>query len=726
MLALHVLTIFASAALLFLVEPMFAKMVLPRLGGTPAVWTTCMVFFQAALLAGYGYAHLASKALSMRRHALLHVGVLALPFLALPVAVPATWAPTADANPIGSLLVRLALSVGLPFFAVATSGPLLQRWFSSTGHASAKDPYFLYAASNAGSLVGLLAYPFLLEPLADLGTQGWLWAAGYGAFFVLAALCAVVAMRSGPDPIEVEAKGPVEPLGLRRAARWVALAALPSSLLLGLTTHITTDICTVPLFWVVPLALYVVSFIIVFARRRLLPAGLSGLLAQGLLLLLVTLKLFFPQPPLLELVPHVLAFFAFSLALHETLADDRPPAQHLTAYYLLLSLGGVLGGVFNGVVAPLVFKSATEYPIAIFIACLLVPPARPGKRILDLALPLGLAVVFASVRALVRFLDLSTLVGLILCVFSPAAVCGGFVGRPVRFALGVAALFLIADPADPTLVLAERSYFGIHRVERLDDEATGRAFHRLVHGRTSHGIQAVDSATATPSSPQDPLSYYTHDGPIGQVFSAIHCPRTVGAVGLGAGTLTAYAVQGQTWTYHEIDPAVARIAEDPRLFTYVSDARRRGARVDIVLGDARLTIQRAAPGSFDWIFLDAFSSDSVPAHIITREAMQIYLEKLGPRGVIVLNISNRYLDLKPVVAALAADLGLEARVQLFHPSEEEKARGVTPCEWVVIARSPGDLGSIASDGRWTVPERRSRVRVWTDGSSNLLSILKLE
>jgi hypothetical protein len=632
---LFTITLFVSAALLFSVQPLIAKMLLPLLGGSPAVWNTCMVFFQSLLLAGYLYAHAATTWLGPRRQAPLHVGLLLLPVVVLPLAVSPGWLPPADANPIPWLLALLLVSVGLPFFMVATSAPLLQKWFARTGHPGGRDPYFLYAASNLGSLLALLSYPLLLEPYLRLAEQSWLWSSAYGLLVLLTTACAVVVWRAparapggeGPQTTaEPGGAGPPERLAPGRRLRWVALAFVPSSLMLGVTTHLSTDIAALPLLWVLPLALYLLSFILVFARRPPLPRRLAERafpMAVVLSALFFCLEALNPLwvPLYLDIPLHLLTFFVVAVGCHGELAGDRPPERHLTEFYLWMASGGVLGGLFNALIAPVVFDRVVEYPLALVLAALLQPRAgapaeRPLSRWLDLALPLGLAalaaVLFASLSAF-RFSSTApsnVLAGLFLLL------CYTFEGRPIRFALGVGGV-LLASALSPghsgQTLYRERSFFGVLRVAH---DPTGQ-YRQLIHGTTLHGQQSLD-----PARRDEPLTYYHRTGPAGQVLEVFQqrpAKPSVGVVGLGAGSLACYARAEQDWTFYEIDPSVERIARDPRFFTYLQDCRAGGLRV--VLGDARLRLREEPDRRHGLIILDAFSSDAIPIHLLTREAL---------------------------------------------------------------------------------------------------------
>lgn len=738
------ITLFLSATLLFLVQPMVAKMVLPLLGGTPAVWNTCMVFFQAALLAGYAYAHAAPHWLGMRRQALVHLALLLIPLVVLPIAIGSEWAPAGDAHPIPWLLGLLLVVVGIPFFVVSTTAPLLQRWFAGTGHPAARDPYFLYGASNIGSMLALLAYPTIVEPFLPLAEQSRLWQIGYVALVGFTMTCAACLWRSAPTEsatvtINDEPESP--PLSWRARLHWIALAFVPSSLMLGVTTYFTTDIAAIPLLWVLPLAIYLLSFIFVFARRQRISHDRVIQILPRVVLLLVFLMVGggthqMRIGPVMLL--HLVVLFVVALACHGELARLRPPTRHLTAFYLCMSIGGVLGGLFNALAAPMIFTSVIEYPIALVLACLLMPIVNGGRstareRVLDFVLPLGVGVLTAGLVLGVTAGDPSMSrikswapwmpggMSALLIYGLPAACCFAFVGRPVRFGLSIGAMLLAgAMCSDPHgLVLhRERGFFGDLHVRY---EPSGE-FIQLMHGTTLHGQQPRDRARRG----DEPSTYFHRKGPIGELFKALNAmpPRhRVAVTGLGVGTLASYAKAGQDWTYYEIDPAVVRVAEDTRYFTYMDDCRRRGASLNVVLGDARLQLAHAPDHGYDLLILDAFSSDSVPVHLLTREAVELYKSKLADDGILAFNISNRYLRLEPVLAAVARDAGLVGLVQ--HDQNEDPSQpripGKTPSSWVVLARKEADLGPLAKHPNWKTLEARPGAKAWTDDFSNLLS-----
>jgi hypothetical protein len=974
MLLVFALTLFVSAFLLFLVEPMVGKMVTPLLGGTPAVWNTCMVFFQALLLAGYAYAHASTAWLGARKQAALHALVLLVPLAFFPLAVDRGRAAGADRDPVLTVLLLLTLSVGVPFLVVSTSAPLLQRWFAGTGHPAARDPYFLYGASNLGSMLALLGYPTLVEPWLSLAEQRWLWGIGYGVLALLTAGCAVCLWRSKPAP---EAAGgpvagksdspvtftdrpsagrgrgpqhvratppskkptpvPAAPLDDRvtaaRRLRWVVLAAVPSSLMLGATTYMTTDIAAIPLLWVLPLALYLLSFILVFSKSSealqsvaVSVATLAGLAAVAWLVptyfpsqkfpwigpavwlgcaggALLSLRLLFVRDarllhrsfvlsvPLLILLLlfnmlseggrpsniglaialHLATLFAVAMVCHGELALDRPSPRHLTGFFLWMSVGGVVGGLFNALLAPVLFNGIVEYQLALVAACFLVPPLttlakegggswnltadlvllalfvligglllglrlrdgdldftalygragawaaaallgglalglgrawRDPKRspasYLDVALPLALAllavglgwglyanVVWRRVNGFASSIGMERPERLyhVLMYGVPAVLCYTFVERPVRFGLSVGALALAAATCGVVLNRVEfqdRSFFGVLKVEKdpswnpsVPDQLESVS---LMHGTTLHGIQLRSAADpeADLRWRQQPMTYYHRTGPVGNVFGVYNTDpsRPFGVIGLGTGTMANYALspdpaakgavgaaagimaaraapRGQHVTFYDIDPVVRGISFDSdRFFTYIADARARGAEPELVMGDARLTMERQElrdDQKYGLLIIDAFSSDAIPVHLITREALELYLDRLRPDGIVLFHVSNRYLDLRPVLANLARE---EKLTGYAYADDREKSNapsqtGRFPSTWVALARKPEHLDRLLRQPAWgeIQPTLKSatllagfvkapwealkpdpKVGVWTDDYSNLLSV----
>ena len=759
--ALFALTLFAGSALLFLLEPMFGRLVLPELGGAPAVWATCLVFFQITLLLGYLYAWAATRWLGLRSQLVLHAGLLLAAFVVLPIRVLPSWLPPAESNPIPWLLGVLSLSIGLPFFVVSTTAPVLQHWFANTEHPDAHDPYFLYRASNLGSMIGLLGYPFIVEPWLGMKAQGIAWSAGYLLLVGLTLACAAqllrhpLVRRGEPSRIPLappklrerswgEGGNPESRLSRRspggaagakaeapsasprwpQLARWTALAAVPSSLLLGVTTYLSTDVAVVPLLWVVPLLVYLLTFVLAFAPKPWVPTRALTLVVPLLMLpLTVVITLRAAEPAWAVVLLHLATFAASALLCHQQLAEDRPPASHLTLFYLCLSVGGAIGGLFNALAAPLIFRMPYEYPLALVAVALLKPyrgvAARKARAAAaDFWLP---AVVgLASYAALTLLGNAGPGLGTFAVPIGlglPVFCCYLFSPRPIRFGLSLGAVLLAsALQPDPMgrLVDVERSFFGVHRVA-VD---TGNQLRLLFHGNTLHGAQSLDPAKA-----KEPQAYYTRNGPAGQVFDTLagRAGQSVGVVGLGAGALAAYAKPGQSWTFYEIDPIVVHLARDAGYFSFLKDA---AVPVRVVVGDARLSLGAEPDRRFDLLVLDAFSSDAVPVHLLTRQAVRLYLAKLKPGGVLAFHASSRFLRLRREFLALANDAGLVHLRQLDLRSERHSAwSGWTPSEWVVLARAREDLGALGADSRWGRIDEPA-ARVWTDDYTNLLALFR--
>ena len=726
------LTLFVSATLLFIVQPMFAKMVLPLLGGSPAVWNTCMVFYQAVLLAGYLYAHVSTRWLGVRRQAALHLVVLCLPLLTLPIGLAGMGSPPADANPSAWLLMLLAVAVGLPFFVVSSSAPMLQAWFADTPHPAAKDPYFLYAASNLGSMIALLGYPVVVEPMLPLASQSVVWTAGYGLMAGLSAVCAILLWRrrgAGPDvslegKVDADRPSNRDPKWTDRL-RWLALSFAPSSLLLGVTAHISTDIAAVPLLWVVPLALYLLTFVLVFARRKLLPHAWMVRLQPFLIVVMAVLFSHgVSEMVWLRTVLHLGTFFVIAMVCHGELAKRRPGTRHLTEFYLWMSVGGVLGGLLNALVAPELFSTIVEYPLMIAVACLLRPRTdptvgTPRTRWFDFALPTAILIGFGGLVLGLESHNILMTEGSASGILIFAGLMAfSFQARPIRFGLSIAAVLFVGGLCfgqATQLLHIERNFFGVIRIHhnlRLNANI-------MSHGSTNHGMQLLD-----PSRRNQGTGYYHKSGPLGQVVQnhpSGQPVREIGIIGLGTGGISVYGLPGQRITYYEIDPAIERIARDPRFFTFLSDCP---SQIDVVLGDARLSLTDTPDGRFDLLILDAFTSDAIPVHLMTREAVALYLDKLSDRGVLLMHVSNRYLDLAPIVANIARDCGVPCRIYRDDDvSEEEEDEGKLTSAWMILARQPDHLGSLLDDPKWEVVPHRPDLPLWTDDFSNIMAVL---
>lgn len=823
------LTLFTSATLLFFVQPMIGKMILPRLGGTPAVWNTCMVFFQAVLLLGYGYTHFVSTRLTRRQQLIVQSLLLLMPFTVLPFSL-GSWTPPDDSNPILSVLGILAIVVGVPFFVVSTSAPLLQKWFAFTGHPASEDPYFLYGASNLGSMLALVLYPLAMEPNFSLEPQTWIWTWAYGIFALMVFGCIAMlwsktqpALQTANEPMALQMPGTPETAvmpakrvrpGLQRSLdvatprtnaiswwrrmRWIALAAVPSSLMLGCTTYMTTDIAAIPFFWVLPLALYLATFIFVFARwpvswteqppdaatpaRQqmgiLILGGSMFLIAAGLfmhyfvdgygnwrvfgwphVLYMLAFVLFFlfwvvsgtgsphdfvlyfqpcfllflvlkivshiDVPTWFEFALHIASFFFIALMCHGELAADRPSSEHLTEFYLCMSVGGVTGGLFNALVAPLIFRiGILEYPVAMVASCFLRPnlttettlfpgDSRKGEPtvlgyVLDGALPLVLAGLAWACLSFGKKLEDQTYLNLLIAL--PIVCVLALAMRPLRFGLALAlvwGVFAYDDQATYNYVFRDRGFFGLVKVRQNYASETKQTYNTLIHGGIDHGRQIAD-----PKFHHIPCAYFHPLTGIGQVFMKMTWPNTplpatldefnntsnpyreftlpswrfptsvVGfgndplsalvtlhseppfaVVGLGTGTLAAFAKPYQHVDMYEIDPLVYKLSQKdgdkPATFTYLTDAKDRGANLKVILGDGRLKIEKAPEQWYHIICLDAFASDAIPVHLLTVDAIEIYLKKLAPGGVLVFNATNRYVDIAGVLKDSADHLGLE-------------------------------------------------------------------
>jgi len=706
--AVFTTTIFASALLIFWLEPLFPKMILPVVGGTPATWVTALMFYQAVLLAGYAYSFLLTRAVPIRLQVVIHLIVLALAAISLPPALPA--AASLSDHPVYLVLFLMTAGIGAPLIALSASAPLLQHWFTRTAHPHAHDPYFLYAASNIGSLGALLAFPLAVEPTLGLSFQTRAWAIGYGALAALILACALLVGRSGEQGARAaDARpGPAPAHPWRERALWLALAAVPSSLLSGTTTKITTEAAAGPLFWVVPLALYLLTFALAFARRRWLPLW-PVLIAQTIATALIVLEAlvegeFGGWPVILILI---VLLFLCAYVCNCRLADSRPGPERTVEYYLIIALGGLIGGTFNALIAPNVFPDVIEYPLVLVIAMALRPAGGEPVHVRDVVIPAGIGAI-AAVAMLLSFVGRMPAVAPVLSLIF-AIVLFPLSRVPARLATGLAAAFLVA--AMPSLLFPpldrERNFFGVIKV--LEDRPN--QLHLLVNGSILHGLQSTE-----PSSRDEPTSYYHRRGPLGDVMALLADRRAEGAavIGLGAGTVACYGSGSAPWTFYEINPAVVRVAREPRYFSFLRDCQP-DARIR--LGDGRLLLSGDA-GRYPLIVLDAFSSDAVPTHLLTLEALSAYLEKLAPDGLIVVNISNRFIDLQPILAAAAERLGLTA-VWRFDTTTDRLARS---SKWVAMAHAPELLAPLVAQHGWSATNSGG-VQAWTDDRSDLFQPL---
>ena len=739
LLRVYAAAIFLSAALLFAVQPMFTKMVLPRLGGSPSVWSVAMVFFQAVLLAGYAYAHALTSYLPGKRSVIVHLAVMIAATLFLPLAIASWWSrPPADATAALWLLGLFAVSIGLPFFALSANGPLLQAWFARTDHPSAANPYFLYAASNIGSFLALLSYPFVMEPLSTLGQQRWGWAVLFVVLIGLIAWCGVLMLRSArtaDGPVAEAFSGP--PPTWANAARWVVLAAVPSALLISVTAHISTDIAAAPFMWVVPLALYLATFVIVFSNRPILRHEWMVAIEPFFIVALVGAMVFEIRDikfgsfaltttnSLFVLVAlHAATFFVITMVCHGELARSRPPAQYLTGFYMWMSAGGVIGGIFAGLIAPNIFTWVLEYPALIALAIL----CRPGLELPTTARTRLLWLGAAAIVAIVAFPGLTeryvTDEKTFNWTIGAMLVVAGLVSREaLPFCAVIAVVLIIGNAYRPDTDVREtmRSFFGVHKITETSD-GNYRVF---LHGTTIHGAERLRDEAGEPITGKPPLiTYYHPNSPMGVTVKATRArvggPIKVAVVGLGTGTFACFKEPGDDFKFYEIDASVEKLARDGNHFHYIKEC---APDIPVVLGDARLTLAES-PDKYDLIVLDAFSSDAIPIHLMTREAMATYVARLAPHGIVVMHVSNRHMELASVVAGIAHANGLVSRVNnRAARDDEEDARYIFTSTAVISAREENDFGELLEDKDWQPIELDSTQRVWTDDYSNVLGAI---
>ncbi|UOA08541.1 fused MFS/spermidine synthase [Methylobacter sp. S3L5C] len=722
-------TLFTSASLMFVLQPLFGKLLLPLLGGSPAVWNTCMVFYQTILFLGYLYAHTISTRFNQHRQIQIHAAVILISFLALPLALPENTVPPTDNNPTFWLLWTLFLAIGLPFFVVSTTAPLVQKWFANIGHHTSHDPYYLYAASNTGSLIALLSYPFLLEPGIGLANQKNYWSIGYLFLSLLIAGCAFVLWKSRQNADIAEDSEPQENLGIYRKLHWLALALVPSSLLLGLTNFISTDIASVPLLWIIPLTLYLLSFVIVFSKWNDQIHPVMVKLQPIVLLPFIAYAFINPAdlPYWAYLGLHLLAFFFAVMVCHGELAKNRPHTRYLTTFYLIMSFAGMLGGMFNTFVAPFIFNGIYEYPIMIVAALLLRPGAGITfkKSLLLQIIPPALLIItgliiYINVDNLLLYFDAIVISLIVLTVFTYF-----FRALPVAFALLTGAIIFLAlgvHGLSSHTIYQERSFFGVLAVREsylINEQNQYEKYHELFHGTTKHGAQRLAENLAN-----IPLTYYSRPGPMGQLFKTYDNSNNhwnIGIVGLGAGALACYAKPEQNWTLYEIDPLVIDIAKNTDYFSYL---KRCSYNTTMSLGDARLSLEKEPDQKFDLLVMDAFSSDSVPTHLLTREALALYFKKLKPNGILAFHITNRHLSLKKVLSIHAEDLHFSALIQEFTPQQDLPL--VVATDWVVMAKNPETLVPLSQSrlGHWQKMPLYFDMKPWTDDFTNIVSIWK--
>jgi SAM-dependent methyltransferase len=747
---LFVAAILSGSFLLFLVQPLIARMALPRLGGAPNVWNSAMLVYQALLLAGYAYAHWLGR-FAIRRQATIHIGVLLAAALTLPLGLVSLSPPASGQEALWVPLL-FALSIGPVFFAISAQAPLLQRWF--VAHPAASEPWPLYAASNLGSFAGLIAFPLLVEPLLPLAVQSIGWTIAYAVLVGLVALCAWARWKVGSDsplPFRGAAGSVVSPPGETSASEdtphpkpspevegleaipartillWLALAAVPSGLMLSTTTHLTTDIFAMPLLWVIPLGLYLLSFVVAFSDKRELATVLSRSTPLIMLLAGGIAMSSHGTSALAPVIASVILLFLVCVALHSRMYELRPAPSRLTLFYLVMSLGGALGGLFTALIAPLVFDWTWEHPLLVLAAAALLPlpalfdwrargefdrePALAGAVVITLA-AIGMAWLLKDVapkpdETLAR-----------LALTAGIAICGMLL-IPWRLLYLLALVLLMLSQGGYDTVqtsldgLRQRSYFGIYT---LRDYPGG--LRMLSHGTTLHGQQSNRREQRLV-----PSSYY---GPTSGVALALtkatqlYGPAArVGIVGLGTGTLACYRKPGQSWTFFEIDPLVLEYSRNGA-FTYLRDC---APDANVVLGDARLEIAKLPADTIDVLVVDAFSSDAIPLHLLTREAFAVYDRVVSPQGALLVHISNRYIELEPVVAANARSLGLSAMIRDDNPQDRTL---FSASSWVLLTRDQGTMiaaQTSSADASWDLLDPPAP-RPWRDDFASILPYIR--
>jgi SAM-dependent methyltransferase len=715
--AVFIATIFLSASLLFFVQPMFARIVLPTIGGSPAVWTTAMLFFQTVLIAGYLYAHLLTRHIAPRAQMLIHLAVWASALIFLPLAIPIGWSFDPTGPMAWQTLMLFAAGVGLPFFALSANAPLIQHWYGRSGGPSADDPYFLYGASNLGSLVALLGFPLLAEPLFGVSSISFGWAMGFVALgaFLLASGSLARATATVVKQTDAPAK-PATKLTWQQIAGWAFLAFIPSSLMLAVTSKVSLDIGAVPLVWVIPLSLYLLTFVLTFTQRQIIPEAIFKPLTTIVLVgfLLIFTGLTGPLMSWLKVAFLIIGFFIVALYAHRKLYLARPEAANLTAFYLTMSVGGALGGLFNSIIAPIAFSGLYEAGVTALLAGLmLLPKTTELTRHLGRGAVIGGIAVIPTAILAVQFDPSETGIAMLFFVACAFAVVLLTRKNLTTTYGGIVMVMLAGALALPDKAqFRDRSFFGMHAIAEAGD------LRIYGNGTTIHGAMRLADDTA---KRPEPIYYYHRNGPLAQVLLSDRGAQAkrVGIVGLGVGALACYTQPSQSWQYYEIDPMVEQIARDRRYFRFMEQC---ADDAPVHLGDARITLAAQEPQQYDVLVIDAYSSDSVPVYLTTDEAMAAYMRHLTPDGILVYHISNRYYAIERPLGRSAANQGLSARVQHYN-GDMANDPGDHPAIAAMIARSDATFGTMADDHRWKTLGNDGGA-VWTDDHADLLSILK--
>lgn len=697
-----------SATLVFSLQPMFAKMVLPRVGGGAAAWTVALVFFQGALLVGYFYAHLLSTRLPFKAQVATHMAVLAIAGLMfLPIAVAPGFAEPPAAGQGLWLMALFTASVGLPFAAISATAPLLQSWYARTARADAGDPYYLYGASNAGSFVALLAFPLLIEPALGAHAQSLAWTFGFAGLGAAILGCALIVSRSAARSAAVQAAADL--VSWKQRLSWAALGLAPSALLVSATTHITTDVVSAPLLWVIPLAIYLSAFIVAFSPRPWVSPRIAAIAFP--LLAAASLCVGWSAGDWRVVIGLTLmTLWSGCFVCCRALYDARPATGELTGFYLWMSLGGVIGGALTALLAPVIFNSVLEWHLSV-VLCLLALPLRG-------ALARPMLAIYGLCVALTVLAAGATLLGVVNPTLIAASLGAGFCAiviarsnRALMAGAGAALVLTGASAQGVGVLFAERSFYGAVRVLDTEDHA----WRIFMHGTTLHGVQSL-----SPEGSRIPAGYYGPLTPVGQAMRKLNDAggvNNVAMLGLGAGAMACYARPGQSWSFFEIDPLVVRVARDPTLFTYLSQCT---PDAPMIVGDARLELAKQKSGAYDVLFADVFSSDAVPTHLITREAMTLYLDRVSPKGVVLIHVTNRNLALADVAARAAMAAGAVVLHQRYTPAEQSFAN--VRAEVIAIARTNEALAPLSTDPAWQVANPPPG-RVWTDDYSSVLEPL---
>jgi spermidine synthase len=715
---IYAATILVSALLLFLVQPMIAKIILPLLGGAPSVWNVCMVFFQGMLLTGYFYAHFSIKYLGLKKQSVIHILLLLISLISLPIGVYST-SNISPGNEAIWLLILLIGIIGFPFFFLSANAPMLQKWFAHTKHPSSENPYFLYAISNIGSMVALLGYPFIIEPLFTLQEQTAYWSYAYILLMGLITLCVIYMYKHFKDNNdETHHNKKSKALSWKNRVQWSILAFIPSSLFIGATTHITTDIAAFPLLWVLPLAIYLFTFIIGFSKKAYLnihTVSFIGLASTLVILFSSIIINIFLEFVMISILVILIQVFSISYCCHRRLANNAPHTNHLTEYYLWISFGGMLGGIFNAFIAPNIFIASTEYLLVSIIAIAILPIIKKQISVKKFNKYIAVGIIsFISLLILKEHISeelflksLYTLIPVIIILLISRTKT-----RLATIAVSSLIIIIFHGVLQENQLFKGRSFFGIYKVEKIAEQNV----YTFMHGTTLHGAQYINDNDRLKTA-----TYYNTKGPVGNVMNYVNnlAYNNIGIIGLGVGAISCLFNNKQHITFYEIDKMVEDIASNTDYFTYLNDCPPSN---NVIIGDARIKIQEATNSSYDIIILDAFSSDAIPIHLITKEAIEIYLNKLSANGLLIMHITNRYLELRPVVAAIAENLNLYGVVQYDQPRVRDISR--TRSKWVVLSRNDNHINMIKKNNNdWeNINKFNNNMKLWTDDYSNILEV----